>query len=230
MFGNQFIHKEIGNYTNDLYNTNYSKENLTDIIKQIGIYFHSINASDKNIKKKEVFDTYNIYYILKPSYIFYAAALTKDFESEDDIFYLFEDIENQGIKKLTDSNGELSRIGKQNLCFCIEQSHTHELKDKFPSLNLYENQNNNSDNSNTFSLLSSNNSNELQNAGKEDMKKLLNSNDDNEKNHQRFNDDINTGNNKDDTLYKKLKCRKYTIIACISFLIVFIILFIIFKK
>ena len=38
------------------------------------------------------------------------------------MFELFEDIEHQGIKKLVDKNGNLSRVGNQNLKFSIEQN------------------------------------------------------------------------------------------------------------
>ena len=40
------------------------------------------------------------------------------------MFEFFEDIEHQGIKKLVDKNGNLSRVGNQNLKFIIEQNNS----------------------------------------------------------------------------------------------------------
>ena len=45
------------------------------------------------------------------------------------MYELFEDIEHQGIKKLIDKNGNLSRVGNQNLKFSIEQIN-NKMKEK----------------------------------------------------------------------------------------------------
>ena len=58
---------------------------------------------------------------------------------------LFIDIETQGIKKLTDKNGELSRIGRQNLKFCIEQNYQRINKETNTILGFFQSQNSNSD-------------------------------------------------------------------------------------
>ena len=127
MLGNYYYHKEIGNYINESIKDKYSQSDLNEIIcKSKNILENSENNLKVNTKYKEAFNNYILYYVLISSNIFYISAVTKDFESnfnEDEIFELFSDIETQGIKKLTDKNGELSRIGRQNLKFCIEQNY-----------------------------------------------------------------------------------------------------------
>ena len=69
-------------------------------------------------------EKYIIFYTLTNSGIFYLAVIIKNSlysRKENLVYELFEDVENRGIKKLVDKNGELTLVGKQNLKFCIEQ-------------------------------------------------------------------------------------------------------------
>ena len=127
MLGNYYYHKEIGFYINESISDKYTQSDLNQIISLTKEIFEKITTTNNtikiNTKQKEISKNFIIYYILINSDTFYLSAVTKDFEvkfREDDIFDLFRDIENQGIKKLTDKNGELSKIGKQNLKFFIE--------------------------------------------------------------------------------------------------------------
>lgn len=127
MLGNYYFHKEIGSYINESIGDKYTQSDLNQIISLTKEIFEKITTTNNtikiNTKQKEISKNFIIYYILINSDTFYLSAVTKDFEvkfREDDIFDLFRDIENQGIKKLTDKNGELSKIGKQNLKFFIE--------------------------------------------------------------------------------------------------------------
>ena len=120
MIGNYKTHHPIGNYINN----NISGNNFDNIKFTCDDIFHN-SSSDLSINKKNkiVLDYYIIFYTLKPSGIFYLSVTPKDSlydKDEDLIFLLFEDIENQGIKKLVNAKGVLSRIGKQNLRFSIE--------------------------------------------------------------------------------------------------------------
>ena len=128
MLGNYFYHKEIGYYINETIPEKYTQSDLNQIISKSKNIFENIdkNNLEVNTKYKEDSNNFILYYILINSETFYLSAVTKDFESlhsEDDMFELFSDIESQGIKKLTDKSGELSKIGRQNLKFCIEQNH-----------------------------------------------------------------------------------------------------------
>ena len=78
------------------------------------------------------------------------------------MFELFEDIEHQGIKKLVDKNGNLSRVGNQNLKFSIEQNNM-----KINS----EEKNNNKDNSKIVKL--NNQINDINNDVKNSVKNMI---------------------------------------------------------
>ena len=118
MLGNYFYHKEIGFYINESISDKYNQSDLNQIISKSKNIFENIEKNNLKMyaKYKEISDNFIIYYILINSDTFYLSAVTKDFETkfrEDDIYDLFSDIESQGIKKLTDKNGELSKIGKK---------------------------------------------------------------------------------------------------------------------
>ena len=120
MIGNFYTHQEIGNYID----SNLNDNNFDNVKFTCDDIFRNVKEEiTKNNKNKVVLDYYIIYYTLKTSGTFYLTVVLKDslYSSEENlIFELFEDIEHQGIKKLTDKNGELTRVGKQNLKFCIE--------------------------------------------------------------------------------------------------------------
>ena len=68
---------------------------------------------------------YCIFYSITSSGTFYlsVASVQSIYMDQNNLmFELFEDIEHQGIKKLIDKNGNLTRVGNQNLKFSIEQN------------------------------------------------------------------------------------------------------------
>ena len=237
MIGNNYYHKEICNYINEYNNTIFSQSDLDEIISTSTKIFTNISETQKNTKNSEIFENFKYYYILANTDTFYLSAFEKDSNiDEDDIFQLIEDIESQGIKKLTDKNGELSKIGKQNLKFCIEQNKKNSKKNN-SILDFFKLNNNNNSNkeqdSNTVSLL-----NDVHNEIKDDgRKKLINSN-------EHDNDDIINFDKKDkneinlnnesqsDRLQKRNKCRRITLlIVCFCFVMsLFIVPIIILKK
>ena len=237
MIGNNYYHKEICNYINEYNNTIFSQSDLDEIISTSTKIFTNISETQKNTKNSEIFENFKYYYILTNTDTFYLSAFEKDSNiDEDDIFQLIEDIESQGIKKLTDKNGELSKIGKQNLKFCIEQNKKNSKKNN-SILDFFKLNNNNNSNkeqdSNTISLL-----NDVHNEIKDDgRKKLINSN-------EHDNDDIINFDKKDkneinlnnesqsDRLQKRNKCRRITLlIVCFCFVMsLFIVPIIILKK
>ena len=233
MIGNNFNHKEIGFYINESNNISFSQNDLNEIVSTSSKIFSNISESQKNIRNSDNFKNYEIYYILTNTDTFYLSALKKGSNiEEDEIYQLFEDIESQGIKKLTDKNGELSKIGKQNLKFCIEQNKKN-IKKNNSILDFFKLNNKKEQNSNTISLL-----NDVHNDIKDDgTKKLLISNDpDNineinldkkDKNEINLNDESQS-----DTLQNRNKCRRITIlIVCFCFVMsLFIVPIIILKK
>ena len=225
MMGNYFYHKEIGNYINESIIDKYTQNDLNQIISKSKDIFENIDKNDVkiNMKYKETSKNFIIFYILINSDTFYLSAVTKDFESqfrEDDIFELFSDIETQKIKKLTDKNGELSKIGKQNLKFCIEQNYQRINKESNSLLNFFKSQSDNNENLSKMSLLSTH-INESQNDGKEERKTFL----DNEKGNT---DDMNDKNEilkkdyKEDEmiLQQRIKCRKRSLLICLILTII----------
>ena len=225
MMGNYFYHKEIGNYINESIIDKYTQNDLNQIISKSKDIFENIDKNDVkiNMKYKETSKNFIIFYILINSDTFYLSAVTKDFESqfrEDDIFELFSDIETQKIKKLTDKNCELSKIGKQNLKFCIEQNYQRINKESNSLLNFFKSQSDNNENLSKMSLLSTH-INESQNDGKEERKTFL----DNEKGNT---DDISDKNEKLKKDYKedemilqqRIKCRKRSLLICLILTII----------
>ena len=225
MMGNYFYHKEIGNYINESIIDKYTQNDLNQIISKSKDIFENIDKNDVkiNMKYKETSKNFIIFYILINSDTFYLSAVTKDFESqfrEDDIFELFSDIETQKIKKLTDKNGELSKIGKQNLKFCIEQNYQRINKESNSLLNFFKSQSDSNENLSKMSLLSTH-INESQNDGKEERKTFL----DNEKGNT---DDMNDKNEilkkdyKEDEmiLQQRIKCRKRSLLICLILTII----------
>jgi len=120
MMANFNTNKKIGCYINDnLKDNNF--ENIKFICDDILTSFTEEMSNNKKFKKTK--DYYIIYYTLKNSGTFYLTVVLKSslYSKQEHLIYeLFEDIEHQGIKKLVDKNGELTRVGKQNLKFCID--------------------------------------------------------------------------------------------------------------
>jgi len=225
MLGNYFYHKEIGFYINESISDKYNQSDLNQIISKSKNIFENIEKNNLKMyaKYKETSDNFIIYYILINSDTFYLSAVTKDFESkfrEDDIYDLFSDIESQGIKKLTDKNGELSKIGKKNLKFCIEQNTQKNNKESNSLLNFFKIKDDNTDNLSKISLLSTH-INEGHSDGKEERKKFLENEGENvdQKEDKNDNDKIDF---KDDEfiLQKRKKCRKISIYICFALTII----------
>ena len=238
LLGNKY-HKEIGNYLNESIYNDFSEDEINEIIlNSKNIFEKSDEKNTKNKKCKECFRNYNIYYTLTYTNTFYLSALKKDFESngeEDEIFELFVDIEIQGIKKLTDKNGELSRIGQSNLKFCIEQNNRPKIEEKNLILNFFKKNEDNEENVHTISLLSTQ-INNIQTDIKDDMKNLLNNEDENDNNDDIKNEGVKEKKNdinieeKFELLQKRIKCRRIFIFVCCFVLIATIVLSIVLTR
>ena len=154
------------------------------------------------------------------------------------VYELFEDVENRGIKKLVDKNGELSLVGKQNLKFCIEQDQEANRKidnNKINSSSLTDYFRGKKEKDTSKLSLLSNELNDIQNNVKESMKNIIN----NVSEMQDLDDksekikDVSFKFQKDSSmLERKVRYRKYlhrAMIICILIIIVIIILYLIFK-
>ena len=117
LIANNNLKKEIGEYIDDYYQ-NFNTENLSKI-KSISKEILLSDDKNKHKTNKITYPDYNIFYTVTSSETFYFAAVKKEIK-ENVIFELIEDIDHQGIKKLIDKNGELTKVGKQNLQFSIE--------------------------------------------------------------------------------------------------------------
>ena len=226
MLGNHFYHKEIGYYINESIPEKYTQSDLNQIISKSKNIFENIDKNNLEVytKYKEISENFIIFYILINSETFYLSAVTKDFESkfrEDDIFELFSDIENQGIKKLTGKNGELSKIGRQNLKFCIEQNYQRNNKESNSILNFFKSQSdNNNENLSNISLLSTQ-INESQSDGKEERKKFLENERENSDKKNEKNNDVKLAFKDDELiLQKRKKCRKISLWICLVLTII----------
>ena len=135
MMGNFDSHKEIGYYIND----NLKDSNFENIKFTCDDIFNKFNEDMSNNKKfKKIIDYYIIHYTLKNSGTFYLTVVLKNslYSKQEQLIYeLFEDIEHQGIKKLVNKNGELTRVGNQNLKFCIELFQENNRKNKITEAN-----------------------------------------------------------------------------------------------
>ena len=131
MLGNCSTHKKIGEFIND---TNKKFQKNCDKIKSIcdDLFQNSTKNESSNIKQKTSQDNYYIFYSVINN-TFYLAIVEKDsnfIKNENSIYELFEDIENQGIKKLTDKNGELLLVGEQNLKLCLRRAEKNTKKNQ----------------------------------------------------------------------------------------------------
>ena len=227
MLGNYFYHREIGYYINESIPEKYSQSDLNQIISKSKDIFENIDKInlEVNTKYRETSENFIIFYILINSETFYLSAVTKDYESkfsEDDIFELFSDIDTQGIKKLTDKNGELSKIGRQNLKFCIEQNYQRTNKESNSILNFFKSKsdNNSNENMSNISLLSTH-INESRSDGKEERKKFLENEREIIDKKNEKNDDVKIDFKDDELiLQKRIKCRKISFWICIILTII----------
>ena len=238
MMGNYQTHKEIGSYLdNTIDNKNFENIKFTcdDIFR------HSSEEQAKTKKNKIEIDKHIIFYTFTNSGIFYLAVIIKNSlysKNENLVYELFEDVENRGIKKLVDKNGELSLVGKQNLKFCIEQDQEANRKidnNKINSSSLTDYFRGKKEKDTSKLSLLSNELNDIQNNVKESMKNIIN----NVSEMQDLDDksekikDVSFKFQKDSSmLERKVRYRKYlhrAMIICILIIIVIIILYLIFK-
>ena len=171
--------------------------------------------------------------------IFYLAVVLKGSlysKKENLVYELFEDVENRGIKKLINQNGELTIVGKQNLKFCIEQDQEANRKNNENSIDKLNDYMKTKKEKDLAQLHSINNElNDIQDNVKESMKNILT----NVNEMQDLDDksakikDLSDQFQKDSTLLeRKLKNRKYmkrALIICLAVFILGIILFFIFR-
>ena len=174
MIGNFLTHKEIGTYVD----TNIDNNDFKLIISKVDdIFAHISEEQIKRKKNKEELEKYLIFYTLTNFNIFYSAVVLKGslYSNQENLVYeLFEDVENRGIKKLVNENGELTIVGKQNLKFCIEQDQETNRKNyekKNENLNYLMNQKKEKDMV-KLSLIN-NELNDIQDNVKESMKNIL---------------------------------------------------------
>ena len=229
MFGNYYYRKQIGYYINESISDKYTQNDLNQIISKSKNIFEEKDIDLKtNIKYKETSENFILFYIITNTNTFYLSAVTNNYEfdlKEDEIYELFCDLENQGIRKLTDKNGELSKIGRQNLKFCLEQSYQKINKETSSILNFFKNQSDNNENLSKISLLSTQ-INETANDGKEERKKFLeNELEDNNDKKIVTKDEVKINEFKDDEmiLQKRRKCRRITVLICLILTILAIV-------
>ena len=173
MLGNYYKHKEIGTYYDETY-TNCSSADLETIISTS----NTILNDNKQLKSrnKEILQNFNIYYTVTISDTLYLAATKKENPLNDEenvIFKLFSTIESQGIRKLTDKNGELTKIGKQNLKFCISKCEENNNKQNSSILDFFSMSKEREQDNSKISLLSTH-LNEIQDTVRDGFKSLIN--------------------------------------------------------
>ena len=138
---NQIYYFIIGDYNKkaELGHYLYEENSLSDEDKNY-IVSNSINIyknfGEKDVGNKDyiILDNNNFcaFFSLTSSGTFYlaVASINSIYMDKKNLMYeFFEDIEHQGIKKLVDKNGILSRVGNQNLKFSIEQNNI-KMKDQ----------------------------------------------------------------------------------------------------
>ena len=202
--------------------------------------FYHIKESQAKIKKNKVeLEKYIIIYTFTSSNIFYLAVILKGslYDRKENLVYeLFEDVENRGIKKLVNEDGELTLVGKQNLKFCIEQDQetNRKLDEKNnDDINDYMKQKKNKEMA-KFNLIN-NELNDIQDNVKESMKNMLtNVNEMQDLDNKSAQiKDISIQFQKDSTiLERKMRYRKYihrAMIICLAIVVLIAILYFIFK-
>ena len=240
LMANHKTHQEIGNYIN-----NNLKDKNFDNIKYTcdDIFRSSPEEISKNKKNKVALDFYIIYYTLKTSGTFYLCVVPKKslYNTEQDlIFELFEDIEHQGIKKLVNKNGELTRVGNQNLKFCIELFQENNRKNKSNEANqdkdneyFYMKNKDKDKDKDKISLLN-NEINDIHNNVKESVKNMItNVNDMNDLDNKslKIKDSSEQFQKDSAVLERKIRFRKLIrkiLIYCIFALIIILIIYFIF--
>jgi len=236
MMGNYQTHQEIGSYRdNSMDNNDFENVKFTCD----DIFSHTSEEQAKTKKNKVELEKYIVFYTFTNSGIFYLAVILKNslYSKNDNLVYeLFEDVENRGIKKLVDKNGELTLVGKQNLKFCIEQDQeTNRKNDNSTGSSLTDYFKGKKEKDASKLSLLSNELNDIQNDVKESMKNIIN----NVTEMQDLDDksekikDVSFQFQKDSSmLERKMRYRKMlhrAMIIGVLLVILFIILYFIFK-
>ena len=118
---------ELGHY---LCEDNYlSDEDKNYILSKATNIYKNFKEKDFGSKEHIILDNnkFCTFYSITSSGTFYLSItnINSIYTDKNNLmFELFEDIEHQGIKKLVDKNGNLSRVGNQNLKFSIEQNNS----------------------------------------------------------------------------------------------------------
>ena len=239
MIGDYNSHKEIGSIT-DNSNDNYSINDYNSVLSNSKeVFLHSSEEKIKNKKNLLSTDNFKMYFTLKNNGTFYLACIknndlddkTLDKKKEKIIFDLFDDIDNQNIKKLVNKNGELTNVGKQNLKFAIDKKERelNEEKDEFSFDNYERSDSDSSINKITFL---NNQLNDIKKDVKLSVKNMINN----------VNDmkeiDTKSAQIKDTsfkfqqdaaTLERRMKCRKYLMKTVFYSLIAIPILYVLYK-
>ena len=236
MIGDYLKHQEIGTYVD----TNIDNNDFKLILSKVDGIFSRISEEQTKRKKNKVeLEKYIIFYTFANINIFYLAVILKGtlYSKQENLVYeLFEDVENRGIKKLINENGELTIVGKQNLKFCIEQDQESNRKtneNSIDNLNDYVKLKKEKDLAQLH--LINNELNDIQDNVKESMKNILT----NVNEMQDLDDksaqikDLSDQFQKDSTiLERKLRNRKYmrrALIICLFIFILVVILYFIFR-
>ena len=125
LIGDYYNKSELGHYLCE--DNCLSEDDKNYIISQAENMYHNFAEKDIGSKDYIILDNnhYSIFYSVTSSGTFYIAvtSIHSIYTDQNNLMYeLFEDIEHQGIKKLIDKDGKLTRVGNQNLKFTIEQN------------------------------------------------------------------------------------------------------------
>ncbi len=125
IIGDYHNKSEIGHYL--IEENSLSEDDKNYILSQATNIYQ--NFGEKDIGKKDCITldnkNFSIFYYITSQGFFYLSVtdVNSIYTEQNNLMYeLFEDIEHRGIKKLLDKNGNLSRVGSQNLKFIIEQN------------------------------------------------------------------------------------------------------------
>ena len=116
---------ELGHYLCE--DNTLSEEDKNYIISSAENIYKNFKEKDNGSKEHLILENnkFCAFYSVTSSGTFYLSItnINSIYTDKNNLmFELFEDIEHQGIKKLVDKNGNLSRVGNQNLKFSIEQN------------------------------------------------------------------------------------------------------------
>ena len=166
VIGDYHNKSELGHYLCE--DNSLSEDDKNYILKQATNIYKNFGEKDVGSKDYSVLDNnhYCIFYSITSSGTFYlsVASVQSIYMDQNNLmFELFEDIEHQGIKKLIDKDGKLTRVGNQNLKFTIEQNN-----------NKMKGQNNDEENKDNNKIVILNNQiNDINNDVKNSVKNMI---------------------------------------------------------